>query len=151
MGVYRKRSTTSVPAALSSSYLIGSPPIGTSITTLTSCGGFRPTGIASMRMALSGALRVHQLRELLHHPLVHRPLERHDELRDLLQSLPAPGHEFRLVAASGMRDVDLGLLASEAQREPLLGLAAVFALPRLAHEVARDVVAQPLRDLAELL
>src|SRR5919199_286602 len=51
MDVYRKRSTTSVPAALSISYLMGSPPIGTSMTTLTSWGGFRPTGMASRRMS----------------------------------------------------------------------------------------------------
>src|SRR5262249_61086065 len=48
--VYRKRSTTSVPASLSSSYLIGWPPSGTSTITLTSCGGSRPIRIASMRM-----------------------------------------------------------------------------------------------------
>src|SRR5271157_3210931 len=42
MGVYRKRSTTSAPLSLSISYLIGSPPIGTSITTLTSSGAFLP-------------------------------------------------------------------------------------------------------------
>src|SRR5262245_59045186 len=50
MGVCRKRSTTSVPAALSISYLMGSPPIGTSIMTLTSSGGLMPTDMASMRM-----------------------------------------------------------------------------------------------------
>jgi hypothetical protein len=41
-----------VPAALSISYLIGSPPIGTSTMTFTSCGGFVPIGMASMRMAV---------------------------------------------------------------------------------------------------
>src|SRR3569833_2211363 len=51
MAVYRKRSTTSAPEALSSSYLMGSPPIGTSMMTLTSSGTFLPTGIWSMRMA----------------------------------------------------------------------------------------------------
>jgi hypothetical protein len=34
----------SAPEALSISYLIGSPPIGTSMSTLTSCGGFEPIG-----------------------------------------------------------------------------------------------------------
>src|ERR671920_618076 len=55
MAVYRKRSTTRVPAALSISYLIGSPPMGTSTTTFTSCGGFVPIGMASKRMEGSGA------------------------------------------------------------------------------------------------
>jgi len=50
IGVCRKRSTTSVPAALSISYLIGSPPIGTSMMTFTSSGGFWPILMASMRM-----------------------------------------------------------------------------------------------------
>src|SRR5208337_714980 len=42
--------TTSVPEALSNSYLIGSPPSGTSVTTLTSSGGFVPIFIASRRI-----------------------------------------------------------------------------------------------------
>src|SRR3954463_2424182 len=50
MAVYRNRSTTSVPASLSISYLIGSPPTGTSMITLTSCGGLLPVEMASMRM-----------------------------------------------------------------------------------------------------
>src|SRR3569833_791759 len=50
MAVYRKRSTTSAPEALSSSYLMGSPPIGTSMMTLTSWGTFFPIGISSIRM-----------------------------------------------------------------------------------------------------
>ena len=50
-----------------------------------------------------------------------------------------------------MRDVDLALVAGEAQREPFLRLAAIFALPGLADDLARDVVGQPIVDLAELL
>src|SRR3954470_20980649 len=42
-----------MPAALSNSYLMGSPPIGTSISTLTSCGGFAPTLMESNRMHAS--------------------------------------------------------------------------------------------------
>src|SRR5215475_10824015 len=53
IGVWRKRSTTRVPAALSSSYLIGSPPIGTSTMTLTSSGGLFPILMASIRMERS--------------------------------------------------------------------------------------------------
>src|ERR1043165_7517961 len=50
MEVCRKRSTNNVPTSLSISYLIGSPPTGTSMMTLTSSGGLLPMGIASMRM-----------------------------------------------------------------------------------------------------
>src|SRR5258708_36794606 len=50
MAVYRNRSTIRAPEALSISYLIGSPPTGTSTTTLTSLGGSRPTETASRRM-----------------------------------------------------------------------------------------------------
>src|SRR5947209_5516126 len=56
MAVYRNRSTTSVPAPLSISYLIGSPPIGTSTMTLTSRGGSMPIEIASIRMDCSAIL-----------------------------------------------------------------------------------------------
>src|SRR5690606_29588719 len=48
MVVYRKRSTTIAPAALSNSYLIGSERSGTSTTTLISWGGFGPTATLSM-------------------------------------------------------------------------------------------------------
>src|SRR6516165_6645374 len=53
-----KRSTTSVPASLSISYLIGSPPTGTSMMTLTSRGGSIPIETASMRMDGSAGARV---------------------------------------------------------------------------------------------
>src|SRR3954452_5036488 len=55
MAVYRNRSTTSVPASLSISYLIGSPPTGTSTMTLTSRGGSTPMEMASIRMSRSAA------------------------------------------------------------------------------------------------
>src|SRR5438270_778533 len=42
------------PEALSISYLIGSPPTGTSTTTFTSFGGSRPTDTASRRMHSPG-------------------------------------------------------------------------------------------------
>src|SRR5437879_6083740 len=50
-----------------------------------------------------------------------------------------------------MRDVDFVVIAGEAQREPLLFLPAIFALPGLADDVARNVVGEPVRDLAELV
>src|SRR3984893_17554152 len=56
MAVSRKRASTEVPAFLSISYLIGSPPTGTSMMTLTSRGGSIPIEMASMRMAGSAWL-----------------------------------------------------------------------------------------------
>src|SRR5580693_9377229 len=50
-----------------------------------------------------------------------------------------------------MGEIDLALVAGEAQREPFLGLAAVFALPRLADNLARNVVLQPVGDFAQPL
>src|SRR6185312_1101912 len=55
------------------------------------------------------------------------------------------------VAPGGMRDVDLAVLAGEAQRVPLLALAAILAVPGLAGDLGRDVVAEPLLAAAELL
>src|SRR5687767_14957315 len=50
MAVYRNRSTIRAPEALSISYLIGSPPTGTSTMTFTSFGGSRPIATASRRI-----------------------------------------------------------------------------------------------------
>ena len=44
------RSTKIAPDTLSNSYLTGSPPIGTSMSTLMLCGGLEPAGIRSMFM-----------------------------------------------------------------------------------------------------
>ncbi len=54
-------------------------------------------------------------------------------------------------AAAGMHDIDLAFRAGEAQRVPFLFLPAVFAAPGLADDVARNVVSEPVRDLAELI
>src|SRR3546814_4126504 len=64
---------------------------------------------------------------------------------DLLD--PAPGVELRVRG----RDVDVAVLAQEAQREPALLLATVAALPDLADERRRQVVAQPVAALGENL
>src|SRR4051812_1366574 len=50
MAVYRKRSTMSAPDSLSISYLIGSPPTGTSTITFTSFGGSLPMDTDSRRI-----------------------------------------------------------------------------------------------------
>ena len=49
----------------------------------------------------------------------------------------------------GMFHVDLVVVSGKAHGEPFLRLAAVFALPRLAHDFTRNVVFQPVSDLAE--
>src|SRR5436190_1614177 len=83
--------------------------------------------------------------------LVDLALERDDERWKVAHRLPAPGVEFRLVAAGWMDDVDLAFVAGEAQRVPFLRLPAILALPGLADDLARDVVGEPVLDLAELL
>src|SRR5215470_18061639 len=94
-------------------------------------------------------LRISELREFPHHPLIDLALERNDQRRQALEPLPAPVGEFWLVAAWAI-DIDLTLVAGEAHREPLLRLSAIAALPGLAHDLARNVVAEPVRDLGEL-
>src|SRR3979490_308707 len=96
-------------------------------------------------------LAARQLRKFLHHALVDRPLERHDQVGKILHRLPAPADELRLVAAAGAGDIDLGVLTGEANRVPFLPLATIAALPGAPGPGARNVVGQPVRDLAELL
>src|SRR3954466_4437500 len=77
--------------------------------------------------------------EFLDHALIDRPLERHDQRRQVLHRLPAPADEFGLVrAAAGPLDLDLGIGSGEAQCEPFLALAAIAALPGAAGYGAGD-------------
>src|SRR5262245_24410276 len=92
-----------------------------------------------------------EARELLHHPLIGLALERHNQVGKVFHRLPAPFDEFRIVAAARMCHVDLAVVAGEAQREPFLLLATVLAIPGLANDLARNVVAQPLVDRAQAL
>src|ERR1700761_984976 len=54
MAVCKKRSTNIAPDSLSTSYLIGTPPSGISITTLMSCGASLPIGILLRSMEDEG-------------------------------------------------------------------------------------------------
>src|SRR5262249_52750440 len=81
---------------------------------------------------------------------IDRALERDDQRRQALQALPAPGAELRLVAARAI-DVDLAVVAGEAHREPFLRLSAIPALPGLTHDITRNIVVEPVRDLGKLL
>src|SRR5439155_1451948 len=69
----------------------------------------------------------------------------------VLAEMAAPCHEFRLMAAGRMREVDLAVVAGAAQRVPFLALAAIFAAPGITNDLARNIVGEPVRDLAELL
>src|SRR5260221_11867737 len=89
--------------------------------------------------------------EFLHHALIARPPERNAQRRQVLQRLPAPADELGLVATPGGRRVDLAVLAGEAHGEPFLPLPAIAALPGAAGDGARNIVDQPVGDLAELL
>src|SRR5260221_2182751 len=100
---------------------------------------------------MTDTLLAREAGKFLHHALIDRPLERHDQSRKILHRLPAPADEFRLVAAAGAHDVDLGIPAGEADREPFLPLPAIAALPGAPGDGARNVVDQPVGDFAELL
>jgi hypothetical protein len=89
-------------------------------------------------------LPLRERREFLHHLLVDRPLERHDQIGEMVQRFPAPLGEFRLVTPGRIGDVDFAVVAGEPQRVPFLALAAIFAVPGLAGELGRNVVAEPL-------
>src|ERR1700722_50680 len=99
----------------------------------------------------SGALAPREPGKFLHHALIDRPLEGNDQVGEVLHRLPAPADELRLVTAAGARDIDFGVLTGETHRVPFLPLAAIAALPGAPGDGARDVVDQPVRDLAELL
>src|ERR1700744_3791871 len=70
-----------------------------------------------------------ELGKFLHHALIDRPLERHDQIGKILHRLPAPFDELGLVAAAGARGVDFVIVAREANCEPFLPLAALASLP----------------------
>ena len=48
-----------------------------------------------------------------------------------------------------MVDVDLALLAIEAEGEPALALAAILALPHIADEMRRQLIRQPAAALGD--
>ena len=66
-----------------------------------------------------------QMRERGDHAFVDVALERNDQVGKLAHRHPAPLGKLRFMSAGRMRHVDLALAAGEAQRVPLLLLAAV--------------------------
>jgi hypothetical protein len=90
-----------------------------------------------------------ELCEFFHDLFVDLALERHHEVGDVAQRFPAPSGKFRFVRAVRMDDIDLAVLSGEAQREPLLRLTAIPALPCLANDIAGNVIVEPLCDFTE--
>src|ERR1700724_2383498 len=111
----------------------------------------RDSGSALRASRNDGSCVAREVGKFLHHALVNRSLERHDQIGKIFHRLPSPADELGLVAAAGAGDVDFGVLAGEANRVPFLALAAIAALPGAAGNGARNIVDQPFRDLAEFL
>src|SRR5258708_11366522 len=72
------------------------------------------------RPGMTGTLVAREAGKFLQPALIDRPLERHDQFREILHPLPAPADEFSLVAAAGDRGIDLGIRASDAERKQIL-------------------------------
>src|SRR5262245_28596710 len=111
--------------------------------------GARESGIKAGRPVGSGRFG-RKMTERFENVLVDAALEGDDEIRQALHRLPAPLVELRTVAAAARTsDVDLGLLALEPEREPLLRLAAVTTLPGTPGDHRRQIVGVPVRRLGE--
>ena len=67
-----------------------------------------------------------ELRKLPRHGPVYAAPERHHEVGDPVEPLPAPGIKFGRLAVARRQRIDLLVAAGEAQREPFLPLAAKF-------------------------
>src|SRR5882762_6073684 len=65
-----------------------------------------------------------KFREAPRHFLINAAAERHDQIGDAVEPLPAPGIEFGRLAVARRQRVDLVVAAGEPQREPFLPLAA---------------------------
>src|SRR5437763_14932582 len=89
-------------------------------------------------------------RKLPRHRLVNRAAERNDQLRHAREPLPAPGVELRLLIVAPFGHPDLALFAGEAERKPLLALAAEFCEPMRRAVVWRKIVSEPVGGLAEI-
>src|SRR5438105_5224730 len=112
----------------------------------------RLRGSIAVRSAALGAPRFFgEMTEFGDDALVDLAFEGHDELRELAHLRPPPLHEFRLVAAARMLDVDLGIVARETQRVPFLSLAAVASTPSMGHELVGEIIGQPLAGFREQL
>src|ERR1041385_2424112 len=89
-------------------------------------------------------------RKFPHHRLVNLAPERHHQCGDIRKPLPAPGIEFWLLIVAPGRHGDLTLVPGEAEREPLLPLAAEFREAMRRAVIGREIVSEPARGLAEI-
>eukprot|EP00752_Nemacystus_decipiens_P000197 g197.t1 len=83
--------------------------------------------------------------EFLRHAQIDVALEGDDQIGQPVERRPAPLGKFRLVR----RKIDVRIGPEETQREPLLGLAAIAALPDTARQGRRQVVGVPGRALGQ--
>src|SRR5579883_2312819 len=83
-------------------------------------------------------------RKLRRHFPVHIAPERHDQIRDAVEALPAPGIELGRLAVALGAWIDLAVIPGEAQREPFLALAAEMAEPVRRAEIGWEVVREPV-------
>jgi len=98
----------------------------------------------------AATLAARQPGKFLHHALIHRPLERNDQVGKILHRLPAPVDELRLMATAGLATL-ISESAPVKRTAYISALAAIAAFPGTAGDGARNVIDQPVRDLAELL
>jgi len=97
-------------------------------------------------------LAAREVGKFLHHALVNRPLEWHDQIGKILHRLPTPRDELGLVAAAGAGDIEFRNRSSR-EREPrtISGAGRDSGPSSAAGNGARNIVDQPVRDLAEFL
>src|SRR5213080_1520843 len=91
-----------------------------------------------------------EFRELKRHCPVHVAPERHHEVGDAVELLPAPAIEFGRLPVARRQWIDLVVTSGVPQREPLLPLTAKFreAMSRRS-DIRRKLVGHPV-GLAEM-
>src|SRR6267142_2571882 len=101
--------------------------------------GSRPTirpSSSSHHSAFGGVLlsprprfSLHEPRETLCDFAINFAPERHHQIGDAIELLPAPLIEFRRLAVARRQRIDLAVMPGKTQREPFLALAAEFGQP----------------------
>src|SRR5215471_3959335 len=97
-------------------------PSATAIATSSRSGRSR-----SSRIEFS--LSPRKLRKLPRHLAIDLAPERHDEIGDAVEPLPAPGIELRRLIVARHRRIDFVVAAGKSQCEPCLALPAEFCEP----------------------
>src|SRR5262245_32448772 len=94
-----------------------------------------PSGGERARGRGTGSPPLREVAELLDELAVELALEGDDEVRQLAHLRPLPAAELGVVGG----DVDVAVLALEAEGEPFLALAAKPSLPDLVGEIGRQI------------